>query len=212
MSYGRWRQTFRAFRQRPQMYYLNMAASVTGCLVVITAPTNIIMYIRREYFNEDVDQWRRDRKYHATYQHTNPDKTAAKFEYQPLRETGTSVDIRLVELQPGEGNEKIKLKIRNYELRNKLRYFALSYVWGNDKPTNEINLNKSPFLVQDNLYSALLHIRDPKEVKTLWIDAICINQDDHLERTSHVKRMVCTFRSPKVSIDRQGSLTSGYFC
>ena len=41
--------------------------------------------------------------------------------------------------------------------------------------------------VNDNLYFALLRFRLPKQLRVLWVDDICINQDDEKERGQEVQ-------------------------
>jgi len=43
--------------------------------------------------------------------------------------------------------------------------------------------------ITKNLHYALSHIRHPKSDRTVWIDALCINQSDISERNTQVKRM-----------------------
>jgi hypothetical protein len=43
--------------------------------------------------------------------------------------------------------------------------------------------------VAQNLHSALLRLRKKEIVRTLWVDAICINQNDNLERSKQVRQM-----------------------
>jgi hypothetical protein len=76
-------------------------------------------------------------------------------------------------------------------------YEALSYVWGDVSLKRPIHLNGQPFLVTTNLYSALCHLRWRNEVRTMWIDAICINQHDNAERTSQVQIMGDIYRAAR---------------
>lgn len=55
-------------------------------------------------------------------------------------------------------------------------YEALSYVWGNTESTEKIWVDGCPFTVTENLFEALSDLRQPKEDRLLWIDAICIDQ------------------------------------
>ena len=68
-------------------------------------------------------------------------------------------------------------------------YEALSYTWGD--PSNEVTiyLDDNPFQVTKNLDTALRFIRQRREPRTLWIDAICINQTDTAERNVQVGHM-----------------------
>ncbi|ERF68824.1 hypothetical protein EPUS_06268 [Endocarpon pusillum Z07020] len=67
-------------------------------------------------------------------------------------------------------------------------YEALSYFWGEGRGC-EIALNGRPFKVTSNLFSALQQLRLEDRDRVLWIDAICINQDDYEERGHQVSLM-----------------------
>ncbi|KAH7142718.1 heterokaryon incompatibility protein-domain-containing protein [Dactylonectria estremocensis] len=72
-------------------------------------------------------------------------------------------------------------------------YEALSYCWGERYPEETIFIesNTPPFTMpaQPNLVKALRHLRRAETPRTLWIDAVCINQYDKVERGRHVARM-----------------------
>ncbi|PVH74162.1 hypothetical protein DL98DRAFT_430035, partial [Cadophora sp. DSE1049] len=61
-------------------------------------------------------------------------------------------------------------------------YVALSYTWGDANDTLTIYLNNAPVQVTSNLHSALLHMRAGL-TRELWVDAICINQKDDVEKS-----------------------------
>ncbi|OAA69876.1 Heterokaryon incompatibility [Cordyceps fumosorosea ARSEF 2679] len=79
------------------------------------------------------------------------------------------------------------------------RYEALSYVWGTVLPEEPKILVKDRdepadaqpryLTVRENLRCALQHLRSESAVRTLWIDAICINQDDEVEKSTQVAHM-----------------------
>ncbi|KAK0645797.1 heterokaryon incompatibility protein-domain-containing protein, partial [Cercophora newfieldiana] len=70
-------------------------------------------------------------------------------------------------------------------------YEALSYQWGNADGNQPpaITINGISKQITPNLHSALRHIRDTGRERVLWIDALCINQDDLEEKSSQVQRM-----------------------
>ncbi|RSL69958.1 hypothetical protein CEP54_002037 [Fusarium duplospermum] len=68
-------------------------------------------------------------------------------------------------------------------------FMALSYVWGAPTPQKKIFINGKQKGVSPGLYEALLHIRDTMAPVSLWVDAICINQDDFGERAREVLKM-----------------------
>lgn len=48
--------------------------------------------------------------------------------------------------------------------------------------------------VRQSLAEVLRHLRYPNETRTMWIDAVCINQNDMNERNKQVKRMCDIYR------------------
>ncbi len=88
---------------------------------------------------------------------------------------------------------------------NQPEFEALSYTWGHvgsvpsaehvwveqsdDFPDRAPGEPDMILPVTDNLAAALRHLRSPSAARTLWIDALCINQTDVVERGRHVARM-----------------------
>jgi ankyrin repeat protein len=75
-------------------------------------------------------------------------------------------------------------------------YDALSYVWGDQSNLREIEVYTSIFHIDtmvlpvtENLHMALQHIRRREEDRILWIDAICIDQNNPRERGHQVRQM-----------------------
>ncbi|RDH37735.1 HET-domain-containing protein [Aspergillus welwitschiae] len=101
---------------------------------------------------------------------------------------------RMIRLLPQrERNAPIECILINYDLsvsesRNHL-YEALSYTWGsNDKP-QAVLIGGSLLPVTENLHTALSYLRDHQLERTLWVDAICINQEDEDEKNTHIPLM-----------------------
>lgn len=76
-----------------------------------------------------------------------------------------------------------------------LKYEALSYTWGSmEKAVSARVIDETTDRTQTialgaHLADALEHLRLETESRTLWVDAICINQADIEERNAQVKRM-----------------------
>ncbi|KAK0724642.1 heterokaryon incompatibility, partial [Lasiosphaeris hirsuta] len=68
-------------------------------------------------------------------------------------------------------------------------FSALSYRWGDETPVFEISLNGCAVLVRENLRDFLLHARKAGWTKNLWIDAVCINQNDVEEKNQQIGLM-----------------------
>lgn len=68
-------------------------------------------------------------------------------------------------------------------------YEALSYVWGDPSNPIAMKLNNRDATVTRNLHAALLALRSRTKKRILWVDALCINQQDLDERASQVMLM-----------------------
>jgi hypothetical protein len=93
---------------------------------------------------------------------------------------------------PKDEAAPIKCQLSNYSLdesdKGLPRYEALSYIWGNPENTLPIFIDEHQFNVTENLYAALRRLRD-RSIEWIWIDAICINQQDQQERGHQVRSM-----------------------
>lgn len=72
-------------------------------------------------------------------------------------------------------------------------YEALSYAWGSTQKNETIFLNTGKTTrqlpVTTNLFIALRHLRYRDRPRTLWVDAVCIDQENRLERGQQVQRI-----------------------
>ncbi|ETS76359.1 hypothetical protein PFICI_11746 [Pestalotiopsis fici W106-1] len=111
------------------------------------------------------------------------------FEYPSLDKTKSQ--IRLLEILP-QADHSLQCSLTTFHTSACPRYIALSYVWGDDEPTNTIVINGQPFEIRNNLSHALPRLADlqaQRDEKHFWIDAICINQKDTGERNHQVGMM-----------------------
>ncbi|KAH7088446.1 heterokaryon incompatibility protein-domain-containing protein [Paraphoma chrysanthemicola] len=118
-----------------------------------------------------------------------------------------SDSIRLVEVlpfDPVKTEGPIQCRIRHATTAT--RYTCLSYVWGDEGSEHTIMINGQPFLVRQNLWDFLVAASKCKatgsnfnvdksdldlaaEFRSLWIDALCIDQDFTRERNHQVQQM-----------------------
>ncbi|KAH8909331.1 HET-domain-containing protein, partial [Coniochaeta sp. PMI_546] len=68
-------------------------------------------------------------------------------------------------------------------------YLALSYAWGDPKLTGRISCNGKALQATENLIAAMRQLRERYPGRLFWIDAICINQQDAVERAAQVQLM-----------------------
>ena len=106
--------------------------------------------------------------------------------YQPLTARD---ETRLLVLEPGQNTDKITCGLMNVSLTWRARYEALSYTWGDPKVTKPATCSGKSIDVTANLHSALHHLRHPDRQRILWVDALCINQEDDKDKETQVQRM-----------------------
>jgi hypothetical protein len=92
-------------------------------------------------------------------------------------------------IQPGAKDDPFRAELRAYSVESYSSYSALSYGWGTAPASETISINNQPFLVRSNLFDFLKQIREADPDVALWIDAICINQNDVVERSEQVQNM-----------------------
>jgi hypothetical protein len=109
-------------------------------------------------------------------------------EYKPL--DFAAFEIHLLTLQPAENGEDsiIHCTLNHRFLVEPPPYRALSYCWGDSSDPAEIVMNGLPKPVTRELNAALKQL-SASNLMTLWVDALCINQEDVLERGLQVMRM-----------------------
>ena len=108
------------------------------------------------------------------------------YHYQPMSEYG---DFRLLVIEPGGLNDEISCTLFHTAFQRKPQYRALSYPWGNNNMTHSVRIRNEVLPVTANLHMALKRFRLPDQQLTLWIDAICINQQNEREREQQVQVM-----------------------
>ena len=140
--------------------------SVCGYLPVI-----IIPIVLSFYFQED----------------SPPTSLRSVFDGLPLR-TATK-EIRLLTLLPAEREDRVECNLSVASLAKNPAYEALSYTWGDPNVTIPIWLNGQSFDITTNLHGAPVQLRDGSAPRTLWVDALCINQRDLSELGEQVQHM-----------------------
>lgn len=98
--------------------------------------------------------------------------------------------------KPGE---PLRCRLRHVQLSN-TKFTALSYVWGDSAQQfwiEVVGTRVSRLPLTQNLHCALQDLRDcpDTQTKTFWIDQICINQNDNVEKGQQVGRMSQIYQS-----------------
>lgn len=107
-------------------------------------------------------------------------------------------NFRLVTILPGEYKEPLQCTISECQSQDPLSYEALSYAWGasgaQDESHPAMSLNNQEFTISSTLEQALRRLRRLDTARVMWIDRICINQDNIDERNTQVAIMPDIYR------------------
>lgn len=131
----------------------------------------------------------------------------------PRFEHGAPLDqhhVRLIRL-PDEGSASnlTTFTIETFVLDQLPAYIALSYTWGppqspetplSSSENHIITIDNRTFTALPNLYDALRHVVLARPGEYLWVDSICINQEDLEERAAQVGIMDTIFGGAKETI------------
>ncbi len=103
--------------------------------------------------------------------------------------------IRLVVLDPSR-NETAPLTCRIVEHRlsaQNLEYSAVSYVWGKDERLETLEIrcdgDVSYLRITTNVETVLKGLRKHDKPQHLWIDTVCLNQNDEVEKAQQIPVM-----------------------
>ncbi|KAH7155780.1 heterokaryon incompatibility protein-domain-containing protein [Dactylonectria estremocensis] len=121
--------------------------------------------------------------------------------YQPYahRKLDAATSIRLARVMPDLIDGCVACEIRHFDLPelNKIEFKALSYLWGDPKPTRRIYLTDvdtrgewCQFSIHENLWRFLHHVwRQKLPHQHWWTDCICLHQKDSNEMSQQIPRM-----------------------
>ena len=125
----------------------------------------------------------------------------APFSYSSSELSVPDTQLRLLELlPPGVEQHDTELSCRIVVTQlgaSSQHYKALSYTWGNGPLSHFVTIlpdidshgkggERSALPITESLHTALTHLRHTRESIWLWIDQICINQEDHVEKEKKV--------------------------
>ena len=116
-----------------------------------------------------------------------PDVVNKSLQYKRLTRDRT---IRVLDLAPGTWDEPVNCSLRTVHLDDdNPRYEAISYAWGDHNDRKPVVCNGYTITTTRSLFEALQRFRHVNTTRTLWVDAMCINQADDDEKSSQVRLM-----------------------
>jgi hypothetical protein len=116
-------------------------------------------------------------------------------QYEAL--TSSRREIRVLEIAPAVGNDIIECTMKPISLLDEPMpvYETISYCWGLPQTPSTIKLNGHPTPVPASSEAAIKRMRLSDRPRTLWIDAICIDQSSVTERSAQVALMSTIYSS-----------------
>ncbi|KAI1418037.1 HET-domain-containing protein [Hypoxylon sp. FL1857] len=118
--------------------------------------------------------------------------------------------FRILIIEPSDDSDHpISCKIQHRPITSDIGYDALSYTWGEEEPECRIFIDNKLFWIRKNLNTALQVVRRKEKELLLWVDAICINQDDETERDYQVRQMNDIFAKANLVRVWLGEATDG---
>lgn len=96
---------------------------------------------------------------------------------------GTDNEFRILRIKGGrEGS--LCCDLSYHELSDDVKYEAMSYCWGTQDANCAISSGQlAGVKISEHLLRALERLRLPNSDRLIWIDALCVNQNDKQERT-----------------------------
>ena len=139
---------------------------------------------------------------------------AVEYIYTPLNRN----EFRILGLHPGVGSDDLMCTLFTESL-GVFQFAAVSYCWGSTDRPHLLNCGQGRMVsvdskklhrpaekpsgvirITDNLKDLLLALRDEEFHINLWIDAICINQGEIVEKATQIKLMDQIFDTASATI------------
>lgn len=114
--------------------------------------------------------------------------------------------IRILVLKAGTTIDPLRCELQIVNLQQGPVYEALSYTWADEKGDDSLcrtitcqddgdGDSERLIAITSNCETALRHYRGSKEDRRIWVDSICIDQSNVMERNHQVKNMIAIFRN-----------------
>lgn len=98
-------------------------------------------------------------------------------------------EIRLLTLHRRLPYFPVRVSLNTSKLGSNSPYEAISYTWGDAKKNSKILIDGLPFDTTASAFNVLRSRSSIWRTRVIWIDSICINQDDALEKGQQVALM-----------------------
>jgi hypothetical protein len=120
-----------------------------------------------------------------------------RFQHKPLNLEAREIRLLKVQHKQHADSQPVTCTIQRFSPVTRPDYLALSYTWGDPLPVFDILIDGSSFTIRENLHQFFQTYQDDPGFcsKWFWIDQICIDQSNILERNHQVAQMADIYRS-----------------
>ncbi len=153
-----------------------------------------------------VERTRSPRAHQESSPFTKKGATGGSSPYPDTRLPSRNSTIRLLQIDRHD-KSSIAAQLGQISLDSKEcpDFVTISYVWGESRPESRVNIvvNGIKFPVAPSISPILELIRDHadfKKIQWVWIDGICINQEDTIEKNVQVEMMGRIYSRYKMTV------------
>ena len=108
--------------------------------------------------------------------------------------------IRLLKLSYGSESGQLCFNLSEFDLEGCPPFTALSYAWGDPEDKKLALCNNCSVSITNSLCEALWQMHEDGEQGYIWADALCINQQDDVEKTSQVRMMGNIYEAARIVV------------
>lgn len=116
------------------------------------------------------------------------------YQYTPI---SPGDEIRCLTLEPGQDDDPLLGSIKTYNFAERPEYEAISYAWGVPLFQSILVCDGRQIPITRTLRDSLRQCRLPNELRVLWADSICIDQDNKIEKSHQVRLMADIYSQAK---------------
>lgn len=137
----------------------------------------------------------------ATPSWDNAAEARVQYPYWPIYSTTQQPVIRLLVVFAGLPQDPLSgvfvNEALNFTADQKPYWTAVSYAWEGQTPSETLLIDDHYLPITSNVAQIVRDLREPNQQIVVWIDAVCINQNDAEEKVSQLKVMREIFEKAK---------------
>ncbi|KAF7505954.1 hypothetical protein GJ744_012396 [Endocarpon pusillum] len=108
--------------------------------------------------------------------------------------------IRILRLCPGDAASPLPatfeaLTIKPFNSSESFAFEAISYAWERQPPIIDLLVDQKPVRISKIVHQILKNLRYTLRARRLWIDGVCVDQANKIEKQSQVALMTHVYRN-----------------